>query len=210
MIRILIADDHAVVRRGLHQILAEESDMKVVGEAGTSEESLAVLRKQKCDVVVLDINMPDKNGIETIKDMKVEFPEMNILVLSMHQEDQFGVRAFRAGASGYLTKDSNPDEMLVAIRKVASGKKYITAKLAELLEFELHRKSDKPLHQSLSDREFAVLLAIAKGKSIASIAQELFLSAKTVSSYRARVLAKMNMKSNAEIIHYAHHHSLLE
>jgi two-component system invasion response regulator UvrY len=210
MIRIAIADDHAVVRRGLRQILADESDMKVLGEASSSEEAMSLLRKTSCDVLVLDINMPCKSGVEVIKEIKSEFPKTMVLVLSMHLEDQFGVRAFRNGASGYLTKDSNPDEMLQAIRKVASGKKYITPKLAELLEFELHRKTDSPLHESLSDREYAVFCGIAKGKSVKTIAEELFLSSKTVSNYRTRALDKMNMKSNAEIIRYAHQNILPE
>jgi DNA-binding NarL/FixJ family response regulator len=210
MIRLLIADDHAVVRKGLHQIFAGEADIRIIQEAASGAEVMNCLREDPFDVLILDINMPGKSGIDLIKDVKAESPKTQILILSMHGEDQFGVRALRSGASGYVTKDSDPRDMLLAVRRVASGKKYISPKLAELLELELHHEPGKLPHEALSDREFAVFCAIASGKQMKTIAKDLSLSVKTVSNYRARALLKMNMKTNAEIIKYGHHNQLVQ
>lgn len=209
MTRILIADDHAIVRRGLRQLLEEEGDFDVVADASSASDVLDVLRNRPCDVVLLDMTMPHKHGLELLEDLQREFPKLPVLVLSMHPEEQFGIRALKAGASGYLTKDGDPDLILQAIRRVASGRKYISPKLAELLEFQIHHKGEQAPHESLSKREFAVFRCIASGMTVGAIAEELSLSVKTVSNYRARALEKMNMKSNADIIHYAHRNGLV-
>jgi two-component system, NarL family, invasion response regulator UvrY len=210
MIRILIADDHTVVRRGIRQILGDESDMKIVAEASTSEEVMTLLRKQPIDLLLLDMTMPDKHGLELLKDIKTEFPKVNILILSMYPEDQFGIRALKAGASGYLTKESDPAILLAAIRKAATGGKYFTPRLTELMELELHHKTSKPLHEILSDREFEVFRLIASGKTVGQIADDLKLSVKTVSNYRTRTLEKMNMKTNSDIMSYAFQNKLVQ
>jgi DNA-binding NarL/FixJ family response regulator len=210
MIRILIADDHTVVRRGIRQILSDESDMKIVAEASTSEEVVALLRKHPIDLLLLDMTMPDKHGLELLKDIKSEFPRVSILILSMYPEDQFGIRALKAGASGYLTKETDPAILLAAIRKAASGGKYITPRLSELLELELHHEGSKPLHEILSDREFEVFRLIASGRTVGQIAEDLKLSVKTVSNYRARALEKMNMKTNSDIMSYAFQNKIVQ
>jgi two-component system, NarL family, invasion response regulator UvrY len=203
MIRVLIADDHTIVRRGLKQIVGEEADMAVIGEARDSQELVALVRKQPCDVVVLDISMPGRSGLDVLKDMKHERPELPILILSVHPEDQYAVRTLKLGASGYLTKDSAPEELVHAIRKVLMGGKYVTPSLAERLASDLATDSGRPLHETLSEREHQVLCMLASGKSIKEIADELALSVKTVSTYRARILEKLNMRNNAELTHYA-------
>ena len=203
MIRVLIADDHAVVRQGLKQILSEQPDMKVFGEASTIPELLDRVHKQKWDVVVLDISMPGRGGLDGLKQLKEAQPKLPVLILSMHPEDQFAVRALKTGASGYLTKDSAPEELLQAIRKILTGRKYISPELAEKLAEDLRTDIARPLHEVLSDREFQILRLIASGKSVTEIAKALSLSVKTVSTYRTRILEKMQMKTNAELIHYA-------
>ncbi len=202
MIRILIADDHAVVRRGLRQTVAEEADLAVVGEAANGPELLGLVRKQPCDVVVLDISMPGRSGLDVLKDIKQEHPKLPLLVLSMHPEDQYAVRALKMGAAGYLTKETAPEELVAAIRKVISGGRYVSPSLAERLAIGLTTDVERP-HESLSEREYQVLCLIGSGKSVSEIATELSLSVKTVSTYRARILEKMNMKNNAELTHYA-------
>jgi two-component system, NarL family, invasion response regulator UvrY len=203
VIRVVIADDHAVVRRGLAQILAEEPDMKVTGEAQNVHELLAVIRKEPCDVLVLDVSMPGRGGLEILKDVKQDRPKLPVLILSMHPEDQYAVRALKAGAAGYLNKDSAPEELVKAVRKVVGGGRYVSANVAEKLAYDLTSDTGRAPHETLSDREFQVLCMIASGKSVTDIAEELALSVKTVSTYRARILEKMGMRNNAELTHYA-------
>jgi two-component system invasion response regulator UvrY len=210
MIRALIADDHAVVRQGLKQILGDTPEMVVAGEATTGQEVLDKVRAETWDVVVLDISMPDRSGLDVLKQLRSERPKLPVLVLSMHSEDQYAVRVLKAGASGYLTKDSAPDELVKAIRKVVSGGTYVSSFLAEKLAFEIGTDSSRLPHETLSDREFQVLRLIAAGKSVTEIAAELYLSVKTVSTYRARILEKMNLGTNAELIHYAMQNHLID
>ncbi len=210
MIKILIADDHAIVRRGLKQILTETSDMIVAGEAHNGQELLEKTRSDKWDVVVLDISMPGRGGLDILKQLKSEQPKLPVLMLTIHPEDQYAVRVLRAGASGYLTKESAPDHLVEAIRKVARGGKYISPHLAERLAFNLESISERPLHEALSDREFQVLRLIASGKAVKEIGEELSLSVKTISTYRTRILEKMKMKNNAELTHYAIQQRLVE
>mgnify|MGYP001822487062 FL=1 len=210
MIRALIADDHAVVRQGLIQILGNIPEITVAGEAINGQEVLDKVRAEAYDVVILDISMPDRSGLDILKQLKSERPKLPVLVLSMHSEDQYAVRALKAGASGYLTKDSAPDELVKAIRKVVSGGRYVGSCLAERLAFEIGADSSKLPHETLSDREFQVLRLIASGKSVTEIAAELSLSSKTVSTYRVRLLKKMNLKTNAELMHYAMQNHLVD
>ncbi len=210
MIRALIADDHAVVRQGLKQILGDTPEMVVAGEATNGQEVLDKVRAETWDVVVLDISMPDRSGLDILKQLRSERPKLPVLVLSMHSEDQYAVRVLKAGASGYLTKDSAPDELVKAIRKVVSGGRYVSSLLAEKLAFEIGTDSSRLPHETLSDREFQVLRLIAAGKSVTEIAAELYLSVKTVSTYRARLLRKMNLGTNAELMHYAMQNHLID
>jgi len=210
MIKILIADDHPVVRKGLKDIIEETPDMVVGGEARNGQEVLENVRKSDYDVVLLDISMPGRSGLEILKELKSEKPELSVLILSVHPEEQYAVRVLKAGASGYLTKESAPDELIAAIRKASIGRKYISSSLAEKLAFDLEIDAEKPLHETLSDREYEVMCMIASGKTISEIAEELFLSVKTISTYRSRILEKMRMKSNAELTHYALKNRLVE
>lgn len=210
MIRILVADDHTIVREGLKQILADVDDMAVRDEAGNGQEALAKIRESEFDVVLLDISMPGRSGLEILKEIKTERPKLPVLILSMHAEEQYAVRALRAGASGYMTKASAPDELIGAIRKVSCGRKYVSAALAEKLALELDIDTKKPPHENLSDREYQVMLMLAAGKSVTEIAEELCLSVKTISTYRSRVMEKMNMKKNAELTLYAVQNHLVD
>jgi len=203
MIKILIADDHPVVRQGLKQILADEDDMKVEGEAANANELLEKLRREPWDIVLLDITMPGRGGIEVLKDLRRERARLPVLVLSMHPEDQFGVRVLKAGAAGYLTKDSAPEKLVKAIRKVCGGGKYISPLLAEQLAVRLDSDGPRPPHEFLSDREYQVMCLIASGKRVGDIAKELSLSVKTISTYRLRILEKMGLRTNAELTRYA-------
>ncbi len=204
MIQILIADDHAVVRQGLKQILAEESDMAVFGEAANARETLKNVHKQDWDIVILDITLPDRSGLDVLKELKNVLPGLPVLILSMHPEEQFAVRALKAGAAGYVTKESVPEELVKAIRKVLEGGKYVSPKLAEKLavDLELEAESERPLHETLSHREYQVMCMITSGKRIKDIAEELYLSVKTVSTHRTRILEKMKMKNNVELTRY--------
>jgi two-component system invasion response regulator UvrY len=210
MIRTLIADDHAVVRQGLRQILQDTSDMQVTGEAASGPEALDRVRDDSYDVVVLDITMPGRSGFDVLKELRVERPGLPVLVLSMHPEEQFAVRLLKAGAAGYLNKESAPEELVKAIRKVVAGGRYVSPTLAEKLAFELDAGSDRLAHETLSDREFLVMRMMASGKTVKEIATELALSVKTISTYRARILTKMNLHTNAELIHYAISNQLVE
>ena len=210
MIKILIADDHAIVREGLKQIVADTSDMVVAGEAVDGQEVLEQVRKEDWDLILLDISMPGRGGIDTLKELKIEKPKLPVLVLSMYPEEQYAVRALKAGASGYLTKESAPEELIEAIRKVSQGRKYISAALAESLAFHVGTNSEKPLHETLSNREYQVMLMLASGKTVKEIANDLSLSAKTISTNRVRALRKMGMKNNAELTYYAITHGLVK
>jgi DNA-binding NarL/FixJ family response regulator len=210
MINIVLADDHAIVRHGLRQILLAQPDLAVLGEAANHGEVMQIIRRAPPDVLVLDINMPGKNGIDTLKQVKQECPRLPVLMLSMYPEDQYAVRALKAGAAGYLTKMAAAEQLVDAIRMIARGKKYITPELAQSLADSLDRNTDVPPHELLSDREFQVLRLIASGRTLAQIGDELALSPKTVSVYRARLLAKLQLASNAELTRYALTHQLVD
>ena len=210
MINIIIVDDHPIVRQGLKQILSEEPDMAMFGEAQNSQEVLELIRKQEWDVVVLDITMPGRGGLDVLKEIKHERPKLPVLILSIHPEDQYAVRALKAGASGYLNKESAPEELVRAIRKILRGGKYVSSTLAEKMAFNLEAEAGKPLHETLSDREYQVLLMIASGKTTSEIAEEMALSVKTVSTYRARILEKMKMKSNVDLTSYVIKNNLID
>lgn len=209
-IRVLIADDHAIVRQGLRLILSDTPDMVVAGEAEDGVKAMHMVRKGGWDVVLMDVTMPERNGIDTLKLMKKEYPKLPVIILSMHPEEHYAIRALKAGASGYLTKQSAPDQLVTAIRQVASGKKYVSAAVAEQLANAIGEDTDKLPHEKLSDREYQTLCLIASGKALSQIAEELNLSVKTVSVYRARLLEKMQLKNNAELTHYGLKHGLVE
>lgn len=209
-IKILIADDHAIVREGLKQIVAEEKDMQVAGEAANAFELMELLKSKEWSIVVLDINMPGKSGLEALKDIRQIYPHLPVLILSMFSEDQYGLRAIKAGASGYLKKVSAPTELVNAIRKIVSGRKYINQQLAEKLADSLSATEKETLHEKLSDREYQIMCNIALGKSAEEIAEELSISINTVYSYRNRILEKMYMKSNVELTQYAVQNKLIE
>ena len=201
--RVLIADDHAVLRRGLREIIRESFPQVTFGEAKTAEEALESVRRQEWDVVILDISMPGRSGLDILADVKLLRPKLPVLFLSMHPEEQYARRSLKAGAAGYLTKDSVPDELKTAVLRVLAGGRYVSAALAEKLAFDLRSGSDLPLHELLSDREFQVLRMIAEGKTVKNIADEISLSVKTVSTYRARILEKTGLKTTAELIRFA-------
>jgi two-component system invasion response regulator UvrY len=203
MIKVFIADDHPVVRQGLKRILADELDITVVGEAINAQELFKQLGNQDCDVVVLDITMPGRDGLDALNELRHTRPKLPVLVLSIHPEDQFGLRVLKAGAAGYMTKETAPDELVKAIRKVFAGGKYLSPTLAEIIAFDLDHDNVKPPHETLSDREYAVMCLLASGKTVSEVSREFSLSVKTVSTHRARILEKMNMKTNAELTHYA-------
>ena len=208
--RILLADDHTVVRSGLKQILAEEFKKAVFGEARNAEETLDLIDQQRWDIVILDITMPGRTGLEAMREIRKSRPGLPVLVLSIHPESQFAVRVLKLGAAGYMTKESAADELVSAVKKVLSGGRYVSAALAEALATNLAIGSVKPPQELLSDREFQVLRLIASGKILSEIARELVLSVKTISTYRSRVLEKMGLKNNAELMHYAMQHQLVE
>ncbi|MEO1477248.1 MAG: response regulator transcription factor [Bacteroidota bacterium] len=210
MTRVLIADDHAVVRRGLAEIVNEALDLKVTGQAADGEELVGLLRGGQGDLVVMDLKMPGLDGLDLVKQLRHEFPTMPILVMSMHPEDQFAVRVLRAGATGYLTKNSAPTDLVRAVRKVAEGRRYVSPQMAETLLDAMDSDPEEAPHEALSDREYQVLRLLASGKLINEISEELALSPKTVSTYRLRLLQKMNMKSNAEITRYALENDLIQ
>ena len=203
MIRILIADDHAVVRKGLAQILLDEFPAAEIKEVGNSEELIEAAVKGHWDIVISDLSMPGRSGLDALRQLKELFPKLPVLIMSIHPEDQYAIRVLKAGASGYLSKDSAPDELVKAVRKVLEGKRYISASTAEKLASSVIKDQDKLPHEYLSDREFDVLKLIAAGKSVSDIARLLSLSVTTISTYRSRIMVKMNSKTNAELTMYA-------
>ncbi len=210
MIKVLVADDHTLVRKGLKQLLLETKDIEEVDEARDGKETITKVNKKDYDLVLLDISLPGRSGIDVLKQLKYSKPGLPVLILSMHPEEQYAVRSLRAGAAGYLTKESAPVELIAAIRKVARGGKYITASLAEKLAGEIGPSSEKLLHEMLSDREYQVMCMIASGKPVKEIAEALNLSVKTISTHRARILRKMHMDNNAQLTHYAIKHGLVD
>jgi len=209
-IKVIIADDHAILRAGLKQILAETDDIAVIAEAQTANEAIKLSRNPEADVLLLDISLPDRSGIDALKYIKKDNPRIAVLMLSMHREDQYAVRALKAGASGYLCKQSASNELVNAIHTVAKGKKYITAEVAEILANQVSGGNEKAPHEMLSDREFQTLTLIASGLSVGEIADKLSLSVKTISMYRSRLLEKMQLKHNADITHYAIKNNLVD
>lgn len=208
MIRILLADDHTIVRRGLKQILESDPLMNVVFEAGNGDEAIEFIRDRDVDVVIMDITMPGKNGLEALKELKRMRPTLPVLVLSMHPQEQYAVRVLRAGASGYMTKESAPDEIFDAIKKAYRGGRYISDKVAELLALHVEKRSQDEPHKSLSDREFEVFTMIGQGKSLTEIGRELNISVKTVSTYRTRIIEKTGLSTNSSITKYCVQHYL--
>ena len=202
MINILIVDDHVIVREGIKRIIDDISDMKIVAEASSGQEAMDLILENMYDLILLDISMPGLNGIQTLKLIKKHNKNLSVLMLSMHSEDQYAMRSIKAGASGYMTKETASMELVSAIRKINNGRKYISKEVAELLATDLYHEEDKDPHENLSDREFEILKLIAIGKTIKNIAEELIISPKTVSTYRSRILEKLNMKSNSDLIHY--------
>lgn len=209
MIRILIADDHSVVRKGLKQILLEGFPTAYIEEVPDAEEMIRKIMQFPWDVVISDLSMPGRSGLEALQQLKQINPKLPVLILSIHPEDQYALRVLKAGASGYLSKDMAPDELVNAVQRVMLGKKYITASIAEKLASVLDQDSEKAAHESLSDREFSVLKLLAAGKSVSEIAESLFLSVTTVSTYRSRIMAKMGMKNNADLTLYSIEHKLI-
>ncbi|MBO6573930.1 MAG: response regulator transcription factor [Rhodothermales bacterium] len=202
-IRVLIADDHAIVRRGVIQIFSEEPDMVLVGEADTGNGAIDLAREHEADIFILDLNMPGPGGLAVLSQLRAEHPKLPILVLTMHDEEQYGVRILKAGAAGFLAKNSAPDKLVEAIRHIIRGRRYVSAALAEALLEHMESPAPEAPHESLSDREFQVFQELARGNTPSGIADKLSLSVKTISTYRSRVLAKLNLSSNAEIVRYA-------
>jgi two-component system, NarL family, invasion response regulator UvrY len=210
MIKVLIADDHALIRKGLKQLLDDTDDMRVIGEAENGMQAIHMVDESAYDVVLLDISMPDKHGVDVLKQLKINHPQLPVLMLSMHPEEQYALRSMKAGAAGYLNKQSAPLQLVTAIRQVASGKKYISTELAEQLANGLSQGYQELLHQTLSNREYQTLCLMASGKKLSEMAEIMTLSPKTVSVYRSRLLEKMKLKNNAEAIHYAISNHLIE
>lgn len=209
MIRVMIADDHTIFRAGLARILDEDPEVTVVAEAADGQELLTKIGQADCDVILLDISMPGESGVELLKRIKRIKPDQYVLMLSMYSEEQYALRVLRAGASGYLTKESTPDKVLSAIRKVAAGRRYVSPNLGEELALRLDKAFKTPRHEMLSDRENQIMIMIASGKTLQEIAKDLSLSIKTISTYKARLLDKMNMKTEAELANYANRHNLI-
>ena len=210
MTRILVADDHQIVRAGLKNLLSEYKEFTVAGEAGSGTDALKMVRESDWDVVLLDISMPDMNGIDTLKQIKRSKPDLPVLILTMHPEDHYAINLLRAGANGYVCKECAPEQLVGAIRTVASGRRYVSPALGDQLAGDLSGDSQNALHTELSEREFQVFCKLAAGQAVSEIADELFLSVKTVSTYRSRILEKMGMKTNANITYYAIKHGLIQ
>jgi DNA-binding NarL/FixJ family response regulator len=201
--KVLLVDDHSIVRQGLRNLIELESDMEVAGEAASGIEAIKLIRANKYDVVVMDISMPDKNGVDTLHDLKHVAPDLPVLILSGYAEEQYALNLMRSGCKGYLSKDADAEEVIRAIRAIANGKRYISSELAELMTNELTHPSDKLLHETLSSREFQVFFKLAGGLSATEIGEQLCISVKTVSTYRSRILEKMCLKTNADLTYYA-------
>jgi len=210
MIRVLIADDHAIVRQGLKKILDESPDIKIVAEHANGADALRWIRANDCDVALLDIAMPGRSGIEVLKQLHEEKPKLPILILSIYPEDQYAVRLIKAGADGYLTKESAPEVVMEAVRRVAAGKKYISPAVAEMLANEFGTQEGKLPHETLSDREYQIFLLLASARTVSEIANALSLSVKTISTYRTRILEKMQLRNNAELMRYVVEKHLME
>jgi two-component system, NarL family, invasion response regulator UvrY len=210
MINILVADDHALIRKGMKQILNDTEDIRVTGEAENGMQAIKLAQANTYDLVLLDISMPDKNGIDVLKQLRINKPQLPVLILSMHEENHYALRSMKAGAAGYLSKQSAPTQLVTAIRQVASGKKYISTELAEELANGLTQGFQELSHQALSNREYQTLCLMASGKSLSEMAEVMSLSAKTISVYRARLLEKMKLKNNAEAVRYAIENHLIE
>lgn len=210
MKKILLVDDHKIVRQGLRNLIEMESDLSVADEAASGVEALQLIRKNTYDIVVLDISMPDKNGVDTLHDLKHIAPDLPVLVLSGYAEEQYALNLMRSGCKGYLSKDADSDEIIKAIRVIANGKKYISSELADLMTSELSHPSEKQLHETLSEREFQVFYKLASGVTPSEIANELNISIKTVSTYRSRILEKMSLKTNADLTYYAIKYALVD
>jgi DNA-binding NarL/FixJ family response regulator len=210
VISILIADDHAIIRRGLKEILADELGTLSCGEAENAQGAVEQVRKRNWDLLILDIEMPGRSGLDVLKDLKAVRPKLPILVLSVHPEELFAKRALKAGVAGYLCKEEAPAELVKAVRRILAGGRYVSTALAEKLAMDLGMETDKPIDEVLSDREFEVLRSIASGKTVSQIAEQLRLSVKTVSTYRSRILEKMGMKTNAELTYYAVRNNLVD
>lgn len=210
MINVYIADDHPLIREGIKKLLAQEIDIKLVGETSNPFEVVDQIVKSKCDILILDLSMPGKSGLDVLKEIKVLVPQVKVLIMTMLPEDQFAKRTLKAGASGYITKDRAGEELITAIRRVADGRKYVSQSLAELLVDDLDGTSQKSPHEILSDREFQILKMMANGKSQTAIADELSISISTVNTYRGRIFEKLKLHSNAELIHFAFQNNLTE
>ena len=209
-VRVLIADDHPVVRQGLRQILTSDPDVRVVGEARDGDEALAMAHSVEWDVAVLDYSMPGRGGVDLLAAVKHDYPDRPVLILSIYPEDPHGMRALKAGAAGYITKESAGEELTAAVKKVVGGGRYVSASLAEKLAARLTPEQDRPPHERLSDREYRVMWLLASGRSLQQIAEEMHLSPSTVSTYRGRILKKLNLASNVDLVHYAMKHRLIE
>jgi len=209
MLRVLIADDHPVVRQGVKQILAEELELEQFGEARNAKEVLDNVSRKKWDILILDINLPDMNGLEILRQLKKIHPDLPVLVLTVFDEDQIAIRVLKAGAAGFVTKETMPNELIAAVKKIHSGGRYVSPSLAEKLVFNIYAEDEKPVHHRLSNREYQVICLIAAGKSVKQIAEELYLSIQTIRTYRTRILEKMEMKTDAELIHYSIQHGLI-
>jgi len=210
MIKIIAVDDHDLIREGFKKIIAREVDMRIVGEAKSAKEAFEILKIKYCDVLVLDISLPDKNGLDVLKELKPWYPDLAVLIFSMHPEERFAIRALQNGASGYITKGSAPDELVSAIRKVHFGGKYMTNSLAQIIAQDFVRDKKLISHEKLSDREFQILLLIGSGESVSNISAKLSLSVNTINTYRRRILEKMNMNTNADLIRYVIQNNLIE
>jgi two-component system, NarL family, invasion response regulator UvrY len=209
-IKILIADDHTIVREGVKKIISQSSDLEVAGEAASADELFESIHRQDVDVLVLDMSMPGKDGMDILRRLRIENPDLPVLILSVHPEEEFALRVLKAGASGYLTKDSPPEKLLQAIKRVAAGRKSISSAVAERLTLSLDKDYPRKLHEKLSDREYQVLRLLGTGKTVSEIAVSMTLSVKTVSTYRVRILDKMRLQNNAELMRYAHDHGLVD